>query len=1060
MQKKRKNTRILKWIGILFLLPVFLFITALGIVYFNQDKIVQTALDELNHSFSGTLRVKDSHISPFHNFPYISVDLENIVLFESHDTLAAPILEIRDAYVGFDLWTIISGKFQIKLIELNGGFLHLVQHTDGGFNIVNAFSNPADTDTTETQDNLHLDLKKMKLTDLLISKRNETDSQHLEIYVHNAQASFKTEPGHLFTALRGKLELDMMDGPDTLNILKHKHLNIYARIDFDKETSLLRLEPSELLLEGVSFSAEGTADLNNEAELDLQIKGAKKDFDLLFAFLPEDLAKYMQRYKNAGDLYFDATIKGKPINGNTPHIIARFGCKNGYFENTGVKRSLSELAFNGEYTNGVNHNAQSSELRILDLYAKPEQGIVQGNLVLRNFANPQIDLNAYTDFDLQFLAQFLQLEELRNLSGKVVLSVKFDELVDIQLPQTSLAKLESGVDSQLEITNLGFAFPGFPKPVKNLNLKAVLKEGNVLLENLNFNLGKSDIALSGHIDNLPGILRHTDEQIQADLKIVSNHINLKELTSFDTSRIKPIDEELNKLSLGVHFITTAREITEGKPLPKGEFFIDDLFVTLKNYPHRLHDFHADILISEKELGIKDFSGEIDKTDFHFSGKINHYDMWFKPRPEGDARADFDMVSHQFVLHDLLTYNGENYLPEDYRNESLKELKLKGHLDFHYNKGFEWLDVFIDKAEAKLNLHPLKLEKFQGNVHYQNHRITTKNFEGRLGASDFRVDMSYYIKSDSTRKGRENYIFLKSAFLDIDQLSGYTPPAANQKVEHDSVFNVFSLPFSNTAIRLDIAGLNYHKVKLKNIKGRLRLKENHYLYLDTLQVDVAGGHIDIDGYFNASDPRKIYFSPKMRFANLDIDQLMIKFDNFGQDELLNKNLHGLISGKLTGNLRMHTDLVPIIEESEITVDLKVKSGKLVNFKPMLALSDFFKDKNLSLISFDTLENTLTLKNGVLNIPNMNINSSLGFIEISGKQNLNADMEYYLKIPWQLVTEVGSKLLFGGKKREEIDPDREDAIVYRNQDKKVRFVNIKITGNPENLKVSLGKEKRKS
>lgn len=1042
------------------LLPVFAFAIAIGIVYFNQDKIVQTVLDELNENFAGTLRVKDSHISPFHNFPYISVDLEDISLFEGTDTSAAPLLEIEDAYVGFDLWNIISGKFQIKLIELKGGYLNLVQHADGNFNIVNAFSDPADKDTSATEDNLHLDLKKLRLIDLLISKRNETDSMHLELYVHNALASFKTEPQHLFTKLKGKLELDMMNGDDTLKFFRHKHLIIDAELDFDKEKELLKIPPSELMLEGVSFSAAGTVDLKNEADLNLAINGTKSDFDLLFAFLPEELAQYMQRYKNAGDLYFDASIKGKSINGNTPLITARFGCKNGYFENKEVKRSLSELAFSGEYTNGNSQNAQSSELKIMDLYAKPEQGIVQGNLVLRNFANPKVDLNVYTDFDLQFLAQFLQLEELRNLSGKVVLSVKFDELVDIQLPEASLSKLESGVDSKLEITNLGFTFPGFPKPVKNLNLKAVLKQGDVWLENLNFGIGKSDITLSGHIDNLPGIIRHTDDEIKADLKIESKRIDLKELTSFDTSRIKPIDEELSKLSLGLSFITTAREITEGKPLPKGELFIDDLFVKLKNYPHSLHDFHADILIGENELGIKDFTGEIDKTDFHFTGKINHYEMWFKPKPVGDARADFDMVSHQLVLHDLLTYKGENYLPEDYRNESLKELKLKGYANFHYNKGFEWLDVYLDKAEAKLNLHPLKLEKFQGNVHYQNHRITTKNLEGRLGASDFKVDLSYYIKADSTRKGAENYVFLKSTFLDIDQLTNFTPPPANKKVNHDSVFNVFSLPFSNTAIRLDITGLNYHRVKLKNIKGRLRLKENHYLYLDTIQMDLAGGHLDIDGYFNGSNPALIYFSPNMRFSNLDIDQLLIKFDNFGQDEMLNKNLHGLISGTLSGKLHVHTDLVPILEDSEIQVGLKVKKGKLVNFKPLLALSDFFKDKNLALVSFDTLENTITLKNGVLTIPNMNINSSLGFIEISGKQSLNAEMEYYIKIPWQLVTEVGSKLLFGGKKREEVDPDQEDAIVYRNNDKKVRFVNIKITGNPDNLKVSLGKEKRKS
>jgi hypothetical protein len=52
--------------------------------------------------------------------------------------------------------------------------------------------------------------------------------------------------------------------------------------------------------------------------------------------------------------------------------------------------------------------------------------------------------------------------------------------------------------------------------------------------------------------------------------------------------------------------------------------------------------------------------------------------------------------------------------------------------------------------------------------------------------------------------------------------------------------------------------------------------------------------------------------------------------------------------------------------------------------------------------------LTLTNGVPNIPDMNIKSGLGFIEISGKQNPNAWMEYYPEFPWLRVTGEGFKL----------------------------------------------------
>ena len=84
-------------------------------------------------------------------------------------------------------------------------------------------------------------------------------------------------------------------------------------------------------------------------------------------------------------------------------------------------------------------------------------------------------------------------------------------------------------------------------------------------------------------------------------------------------------------------------------------------------------------------------------------------------------------------------------------------------------------------------------------------------------------------------------------------------------------------------------------------------------------------------------------------------------------------------------------------------------------------------------------------------------SSNFMEFSGTQQLNMQMEYFLRIPLKMVTNIGFKMLFG-KKEEVVDPDQVDAIQYRNTDKRVRFVNLKITGTPDDYKVSLGKAKK--
>jgi hypothetical protein len=89
--------------------------------------------------------------------------------------------------------------------------------------------------------------------------------------------------------------------------------------------------------------------------------------------------------------------------------------------------------------------------------------------------------------------------------------------------------------------------------------------------------------------------------------------------------------------------------------------------------------------------------------------------------------------------------------------------------------------------------------------------------------------------------------------------------------------------------------------------------------------------------------------------------------------------------------------------------------------------------------------------------MNLNSSLGFMEISGKQGLDLTMDYYLRIPWSLVTQAASTKLFGGRRKEEVDPDQVDAIQYRDSDQRVRFLNVRVTGTPDKYEVSLGRDK---
>ena len=151
------------------------------------------------------------------------------------------------------------------------------------------------------------------------------------------------------------------------------------------------------------------------------------------------------------------------------------------------------------------------------------------------------------------------------------------------------------------------------------------------------------------------------------------------------------------------------------------------------------------------------------------------------------------------------------------------------------------------------------------------------------------------------------------------------------------------------------------------------------------------------------------------------------------------------------------MVPDLDQSTIEMDVKVLNGRLINFDPMLAISDYMGNKNLQNIRFDTLQNSLKIKKGKINIPAMTIESTLGHMELSGSHDNNQNIDYYLRIPWKTVRKASWRKLFKNKKDTVINEEQEDKIIEVDTDKKIRYLNLNIKGRTDDYEISLGRKK---
>ena len=1043
--------RVRLFFGIIIIVPVIFFTLLVGIIYYCQDSIVQHAIVIANKDLKGRFSVSGSHIAPFANFPQISIDLEHVKVYESKKKNADCLVHVNDVYIGFSLWDIISGNYTIKGIKLKDGHIDVKQHKDGSINIANALA--SDLPTEKVEEDLHVDLKAISIENIDISKLNEETNLKLDVFINKAKSKFKSDKKNIDFRLETDFFISVLQDGDS-TFFKHKHIHFDTQFSYKKAAKMAFFQETQVELEKAVFDFSGNIHLNKDVEVDLKLKGHKPDFNLFLAVAPEELNDALNSFENRGKIYFNATVKGKTANDNRPAMEAHFGCKEGYIANIESGKKMNDIGFDGYFSNGKNRDLNTMLFTLNNIKVKPEVGRFKGKLSVFNFLSPNVEMQIDADLDLDFLAKFTKAKELKDVGGKILLQMNFHDIIDFNQPEKSIERLNESYYSSLKVQNFHAKIPGFSLPIKNLNLFATSSGHAVNLKYLRVNIGNSDLEMLGFLSDLPAIIHHTNIPVEADLKIHANRIDLAELTKDDAGKVG-FNEEVKQLDMKLKFITSARAVTESENLPLGEFFLEKCNAKLKNYPHAIHDLHADLLIGKQDLTLKDFKGFVDASDFHFSGLFHHYDFWFKTNLEGDAKIAFDFKSNHLKLGELLYYGGQNHLPLEYRKEELANFDLKGHSELHFKAGeFVKTAVYLDNLSGKFKTHPVSLAGINGKINYQADKLSLEHLKGVVGHSDFDVSLLLHLDQSNQR----DFVTLSANRIDVDEFLSHSTqqPTELHGAEHDKTWSIFDTEFPNIDCKLDVGSFNYGAYTINKLTTDVKIFHDHHVEVKKIGLETAEGSISGNAMFSGRDKKHIYFEPNLTIDHLNLDKFMVKFDNFGQDYLVSQNVHGYFQGKVTGKIHLHADLVPKLDDSNLKISMTITKGKLENYAPLIDLGTYFEDKNVAMVKFDTLTNELLLSNGKLSIPQMVICSSLGFLKIEGSQGIlgKMDMDYTIGVPWAMIKDVARNKIFKKNSEQNQEPDE----IVKEKDG-AKYVYFRVSGDLENYSVNLVKGKRK-
>ncbi len=306
-------------------------------------------------------------------------------------------------------------------------------------------------------------------------------------------------------------------------------------------------------------------------------------------------------------------------------------------------------------------------------------------------------------------------------------------------------------------------------------------------------------------------------------------------------------------------------------------------------------------------------------------------------------------------------------------------------DSNFSQGIFKMEI----PELTLNYitKPFKIVQLVAGLSGNNLAIEKLTFQ--IGESDF--DLNGKFPSFLNSFGKQNHLLqgnlnLKCNYLNVNDLLIYN--ANDPKEGDDEIFqykvglNLVANKFVNNDFTA--SNLSCKTILLPNII------EIPYFSLQTCSGSIAGEaswQLLPEGYVLKANHQA---------THIDLSQLLLSFKDFGQTEITNKHLKGFLSAQTDMIVYFDSKMNVIHNKILLVSSMNIKQGELIDYKPLLGLSRFADVAELKHLKFSELNNTLTIKNNVISIPEMDVKTNAISLSLSGKHAFDNMVNYKVKL----------------------------------------------------------------
>ena len=547
--------KILKIIGVLILLLVVALFAA---PFLFKDQIKTKISEAINAKVDAKVSFAEADLSLFKNFPNANVTLEKLVIINKAPFQGDTLISLGELNLKMSIKELFKGKNEaiaIDGISSKNGLINIIFNKDGIANYDIALKDEKTIDDGKSSP-LSLKIQNYKVENFKLRYFDESSKIKMVIdsLNHEGTGDFTAQKLDLVTKSTAKVSLDM----DKVNYMKNVALTLDAVLGIDLEKSKYTFKENKALINQLPLEFDGFIQMVEAGqEYDLKFKTPTSSFKNFLGVIPSAYAANLDNVKTTGDFTVVGFAKGLYSDTTVPKFNIDIVSNNASFKYPDLPKSVQNIVIDTRIINetGILNDTYVS---LDNLSFKIDQDVFNAKANIRNITqNAIVDAALKGTINLANLSKAYPIKLDKPLSGilKADVTTKFD--------------MQSVEKSQYQnINNAGtMSLSGFnyvDENGKKMNISNALVQFNpsqVNLKELNATTGKSDISVTGILENFYGFI-FKNQELKGNFNMNSKQLAVDDfMTAGEESKTDSKKADAMKIPAFLNCTLTAKATT-------------------------------------------------------------------------------------------------------------------------------------------------------------------------------------------------------------------------------------------------------------------------------------------------------------------------------------------------------------------------------------------------------------------------------------------------------------------------------------------------------------------